>query len=95
MGSRDRPVTAAERVNGWRPLDEIRCRTWVEPRGMTPAPQGAGVFASDDWREVIEMTDDDTGTIRARRYANHSITLEAKWSALGARSPRGAGDEED
>ncbi len=50
--------------------------TWVEPRGRTPAPQGAGVCASGNLREVIEMTDDDTGTTRRLWCTIHLITHE-------------------
>jgi hypothetical protein len=41
--------------------------------------------------EVIEMTDDDTGTTYVRNRGNDSITLETQGSGLGARSVRGAG----
>jgi hypothetical protein len=60
---------------------------------MTPAPQGAGVFASEglEWEEVIEMTDDDTGTTYVRDRVNHSITLETQGGGPEARSIRGAG----
>jgi hypothetical protein len=45
---------------------------------MTPAPQGAGVFLSDDQKEVIEMTDDEPGTFDVRDcvMVSNSITLQ-------------------
>jgi hypothetical protein len=60
---------------------------------MTPAPQGAGVFVSGGLarEEVIEMTDDDTGTTYVRDRVNHSITLETQGSGPEAGSPRDAG----
>ena len=45
----------------------------------TPAPQGVGVCASISlygWKEVIEMTDDDTGTGCVSKDAVYSITCE-------------------
>ncbi len=48
---------------------------------MTPAPQGAGVFAyiEDEnipiKREVIEMTDDETGTTGTFWHAENPITF--------------------
>jgi len=67
---------------------------------MTPAPQGAGVFVSDDWKEVIEMADDDTGTTRARDcvMGSNSITLQMqtmKWSVLKQRASWDAENEEN
>jgi hypothetical protein len=47
---------------------------------MTPAPQGAGVFVSGDWEEVVEVIDDDTETRCARILLNDSITLQMEWS---------------
>jgi hypothetical protein len=41
--------------------------------------------------EVIEMTDDDTGTTYVRDRVNHSITLETRGSGPEAGSPRDAG----
>ena len=41
---------------------------------MTPAPQGVGVFVYGGWEEVIEVTDDDTETIRVLWYTIHPIT---------------------
>jgi len=35
-----------------------------------------GVCVSDDRKEVIEMTDDDTGTTCTLWYATHPITYE-------------------
>ena len=60
---------------------------------MTPAPQGAGVFVSGGLarEEVIEMTDDDTGTTYVRDRVNHSITLETQGSGPEAGSSRDAG----
>ena len=52
----------------------IRCRTWVEPRGITPAPQGAGVIVY--LKEVIEMTDDETGTTGTFWLVTSPITSE-------------------
>jgi hypothetical protein len=59
---------------------------------MTPAPQGAGVFVSGglEREEVIEMTDDDTGTTYVRERVKHSITLETQGSGPEAGSPRSA-----
>jgi hypothetical protein len=47
---------------------------------MTPAPQGAGVFVSGDWEEVVEVTDDNTGAMCARILLSDSITLQMEWS---------------
>jgi hypothetical protein len=60
---------------------------------MTPAPQGAGVFASEglEREEVIEMTDDDTGTTYVRDRVNDSITLETQGGGPEATSIRSAG----
>ena len=65
---------------------------------MTPAPQGAGVCVysdrKSDWKEVIEMTDDEPGTTRVLYYVNDSITLETEGSGPEGRSPRDAGNKE-
>ena len=63
---------------------------------ITPAPQGVGVFAFYGWREVIEMTDDDTDTTRMRYCVNRSITLRGNRAcASGASSLRGTRNEEE
>jgi hypothetical protein len=67
---------------------------------MTPAPQGAGVFVSNDRKEVIEMTDDDTGTTGARDcvMGSNSITLQMqkmKSSVLKRGASRNAENEEN
>jgi len=60
---------------------------------MTPTPQGVGVFESDDWKEVVEMTEDDTGTTRVRTLLDRSITLDMQGSVPKAESPPGAGNK--
>jgi hypothetical protein len=63
---------------------------------ITPAPQGVGVFAFSGWKEVIEMTDDDTDTTRMWYRVNRSITLRGNQArASGASSPRGTRNEEE
>ena len=71
MKLRDGPLQPQSAATGFACCLELGWNHVEDPR----APRRGGLFVCS-WKEVIEMTDDDTGTVRMLRHIAYSITCE-------------------